>query len=155
LIGAMQAIRILRIAPTIGALAFADSKTLLYANLGRATAFLGGLAATLAGAHMAWIAGAGVAAEVVATVIAVLCVQAKHGVRAGIVIRPAVFTLCGIAGAFALAGTGWLDGDVAALAGMAVYLLTVLGAAWVFFPRAAPMVRELIAARRNRKSNKT
>jgi len=98
LVGA-EALRLMRLAPTLAALARADAQTSLRANLVRALAFpLAGASATV-GLPLPWIAACAFSAEVLAVSVAIARTQRRHGLPVRLSLAPcALFLVALVAG---------------------------------------------------------
>src|SRR5260370_6627706 len=82
LLGAMQAMRILRVAPTLAAMAFADTKNAMVCNMVRTSALAGVLYCSITGQALLWVAASGLAGEVLAFLTCVCRLQRCHSVSA-------------------------------------------------------------------------
>src|SRR5207247_896458 len=65
-LAAMQAVRIIRVTPTLGAIALGDTKNPMMSNVVRTPAFVLVLLVAAAGGPLAWIAACGLAGELLA-----------------------------------------------------------------------------------------
>ena len=98
----MQALRMLRIVPTIGAMAFGDTQNSMVANIWRTAAIPLALLTAALGAPVLLVAMAGVVGELLANVVSIH----RLARRQGIVVRssaPGLAVLIGLSGGFALA----------------------------------------------------
>ena len=87
-VAAMQAIAIMRIAPALGSMALADSKSLLIANIVRAAAIVLMIVAAVVQAPLMWIAVAGAGGELLSHLISVWLLRQLHGVPARLTLSP-------------------------------------------------------------------
>lgn len=78
----MQAFRIVRIVPTLGAMALGDTRNALLANLWRLLALPGAIAAAALGAPVVWLIVAGIGGELLATVASIARLSRRQGVSA-------------------------------------------------------------------------
>lgn len=76
----MQAFRIVRIVPTLGAMAMGDTRNALLANLWRLLALPGAIAAAALGAPVVWLIVAGIGGELLATVASIARLSRRQGV---------------------------------------------------------------------------
>lgn len=130
-LGAMQAIRLLRVGPTLGALANGDTWNSLMANIFRTLALPLSLGAALSGAPLVWIAAAGIVGEALAYIAAVFGAHRRHKLAARSVVRPVLFGCAAVVaalGARELAGGAWTT------------VLPVAAALMVVAPAVAVMV---------------
>jgi O-antigen/teichoic acid export membrane protein len=86
-LGVMQAIRLVRMAPTQAAIALGDTRNAMLSNCWRMSALAGALPAALAGADVVWIAAAGGAGEMAALVASITRLRRRQGVDATIWLR--------------------------------------------------------------------
>jgi hypothetical protein len=80
ILAAMQALRMIKVGPTLAAMSKGDTRTLMVTNIIRTLAFAGAIAAASVSAPLAWIALSGLAGEIVALVFALIRLRALHGV---------------------------------------------------------------------------
>lgn len=91
-LAAMQALRILRVAPTLAAMAYADTRNAMVSNIARSSALVGVLLAAASGRGLIWIAVSGFLGELLALAVCVCRLQLRHAVPAILCLRPfAVF----------------------------------------------------------------
>jgi O-antigen/teichoic acid export membrane protein len=95
-LAAMQAVRILRVAPVLAAVARADTVTSMVANVWRSCALAGMVAAAAAGAPLAWVAAAGLGGEVLAFLVSARRLRVRHGLPWGTTLAPAGVTSVGV-----------------------------------------------------------
>ncbi|MEM1329470.1 MAG: oligosaccharide flippase family protein [Planctomycetota bacterium] len=106
LIGAMQALRAVRVAPTLAAMSKGDTKMLMHANLVRVSGFVVAGLFAFRGDPITWIAAAGLGAEFAANLFCCVALR-KHGLAVLMTLRPTmVLVAAGVAGAAAAAGLG-------------------------------------------------
>lgn len=105
-LSAMWALRIFRQAPTLAAMAYADTRNAMVSNLSRSSALLGLLFVAATGRPLVWIAVCGFLGELVALVVCVWRLQLRHGVPAALCFRPfaAFFVGAGVSGLVVLGG---------------------------------------------------
>lgn len=94
-LAAMQAMRILRVAPTLAAMAFADTKSVMISNIARTSALAGVLFSSITGRSLVWVAASGLAGEILAFMTGIWRLQRCHSVAARLSLKP--FALCGLA----------------------------------------------------------
>jgi O-antigen/teichoic acid export membrane protein len=116
-LGAMWAVRIFRVGPTIAATALGDTQNAMVSNIARTFAFVGVLFVAAGGFSMAWIAACGFGGELLALAVCVFRLQREHRVPAGICLKPCAVSAAGIviAGLLALlgiGGAGWVSAFV-------------------------------------------
>jgi O-antigen/teichoic acid export membrane protein len=87
-LAAMQAMRILRVAPTLAAMAFADTKNAMICNIVRTTALAGVLFSSITGRSLLWVAASGLAGEVLAFLTCIWRLQRCHSVPARLSFQP-------------------------------------------------------------------
>jgi O-antigen/teichoic acid export membrane protein len=105
-LGAMWALRIFRVGPTLAAMALGDTENAMVSNIARTTAFLG-VPVVAATAHgLAWIAACGFGGELLAMATCVWRLEHKHAVPAAICFKPAAVAAAGMAVAAGLAAAG-------------------------------------------------
>jgi PST family polysaccharide transporter len=98
----MQGARLLRIVPTVAAMARSDTSNSMMANLFRIAALPLALLAAWFHLPIFWIAVAGAAGELFGLLYSLSRLQRKQSLRVGIAIGPALVTAACIAGAFFL-----------------------------------------------------
>jgi O-antigen/teichoic acid export membrane protein len=111
-LAAMWAVRIVRVGPTLAAMALGDTENAMVSNITRTTAFVGVLIVAATGHGLAWIAACGFAGELLALATCIWRLQRAHQVRAAICLKPAgiVFVSMAVAAGLAVAGiekAGW------------------------------------------------
>jgi O-antigen/teichoic acid export membrane protein len=145
-LAAMQALRIMRVAPTLAALALGDTKNGLASNVVRTSAFGLVLAAASAGASLQWISAAGCAGELCALAYCVWNLERKHGVSRRVCLKPAAFLTAALCSAGMLQHFGIAEGhgaiQVVSSLAFVVLLASVVFAA---FPRLRQDLRSLLA----------
>jgi O-antigen/teichoic acid export membrane protein len=115
-LGAMWALRMFRVAPTIAATALGDTKNAMISNVARTAAFVGVLIVAAAGYSLAWIAACGFGGELLALLVCVWRLQRQHAVAASLCLKPSVVSAAGMVAAI-LAATwvrtaGWVSAFV-------------------------------------------
>jgi O-antigen/teichoic acid export membrane protein len=105
-LSAMWALRILRTAPTLAAMAYADTRNAMVSNLARSSAFVGILLVAATGRSVVWIAVCGFLGELLALIVCVWRLQYHHEVPASICFKPfaAFFVGTGVAALVVVAG---------------------------------------------------
>jgi O-antigen/teichoic acid export membrane protein len=110
ILAAMQALRMIKVGPTLAAMSKGDTRTLMVTNIIRTAAFGGAIYAASVSAPLAWIALSGLVGEVVALAFALMRLRTLHGVPfgaslpgvliacIGILVSGAIFLLCRDAG---------------------------------------------------------
>jgi O-antigen/teichoic acid export membrane protein len=88
LLALSQALRVTRITPTLIAMSKGDTTNAMLSNLWRLGSILGVCAVASQGASMAWIAAMGVVGEALALTVAVWHLRRRHGVAAGLCLKP-------------------------------------------------------------------
>jgi len=122
-LAAMWALRIIRVAPTMTALALGDTRNSMWSNAARTVALAGVLLVASRGGGLSAIAICGLVGEVLALAVCLWRLQRQHGVPASLCLRPS-----------AVAGAGMLVAGLAAGAG-------VIHWGWMLsFPVAAALV---------------
>ncbi len=137
-LGAMQAVRIIRPAPTQAAIARADTRTPMLANALRSCALPAMGVTAAAGGALASIAACGLAGEVAAHLYSLVRVRRLHAVPLGAGLRPLFAAACAALAAAAASASlpteAWLARGAAALA------ISMAGAALVL-ALSAPLRR--------------
>jgi len=87
-LAAAQAIRVLRLGPSLAAMAKGDTRCLMYANICRMSGVAAALLAGFVRADLSWIAAAAVIGEVVAFPVPIVRLSRRHNLRIGICLRP-------------------------------------------------------------------
>jgi len=124
-LGAMWALRILRVVPTVAAMALADTHNSMISNVARTAALAGVLYASATGKPLVWIALSGFAGELLALAMSVWRLQREHGLAADALVAPfsvtfAGMSLAGVTIAGGLNTHGWLPATLATLGLMLV-----------------------------------
>ncbi len=148
-LGATQAIRMIRLTATSLLLALADTEVLLYANIARAVSLLGTLGVIISRMDLVWVAASALLAEAVALSVSLALLRRRHGFEISLLFGPALFSVAGIGGAFALRQVGLVSEDLAKIALAGLYALLVPAVASVVLPRFLPGLRTLLGARRS------
>jgi O-antigen/teichoic acid export membrane protein len=131
-LGAMWAVRILRVGPTLAAMALGDTENSLISNIARTTAFLGVLIVAATGHSLAWIAACGFGGELLALATCAWRLQQEHGVPAVICFKPAAMSAVGITIAAGLAAAGIEKGGWVAAFVISPALIAMLGLTMLF-----------------------
>ena len=109
-LAAMWAVRMVRVTPTLGAMALGDTVNSMISNILRSAAIAGVLAAAAFGSDLTWIAISGLTGEVMATIASLARLKRRNGVPAMLCLRPlSVSAVAMIAAglAFAFSGNTW------------------------------------------------
>jgi O-antigen/teichoic acid export membrane protein len=118
-LAAMWALRMVRQAPTIAAMALGDTRNAMWSNIARTIALAGVLFAAATGRQMVWIAISGFIGEVLALAVCLLRLHLHHGVPSSLCVRP-----------FAALGAGMLAAGLLSWGGIATLgLVSCFGAA--------------------------
>lgn len=80
ILAAMQALRMIKVGPTLAAMSKGDTRTLMVTNIIRTVAFGGAIAAASVSAPLAWIALSGLVGEIFALAFALVRLRQLHGV---------------------------------------------------------------------------
>jgi len=128
-LAAMQAMRILRAAPTVAAMAYANTKNAMICNIVRTSALAGVLFSSITGKSLLWVAACGLAGEVPALLTCVWRIQRCHSVPARLSLQPfAVCTLAILVGTTAVAvgvpHLGWLGAPLVSV-GLMIAMLSL------------------------------
>ena len=105
-LGAMWALRTIRIAPTLAAMSMGDTRNSMISNVARTLALVGVLLAAATGQPITWIAISGFLGELLALAVCVGRLQREHGVRAMLCLKPFSFAATGMI----IAGIVWAGG---------------------------------------------
>lgn len=136
LLGLAQAIRVVRIAPTVGALACGDSMGTLHANLGRGAGLIVAAGAVGMGGGMIAVAAGAVVGELIALTMATQRLASRSGMPVLPTVRiTTVVIMAGIAGWMLQEGwarLGWTDAAwveviICGIAGGLLALLSIAG----------------------------
>jgi O-antigen/teichoic acid export membrane protein len=129
-LAAMWALRMIRVTPTLAAMALGDTSNAMISNVLRSTALVGILCAAALGSHLYWISICGFVGEVMATGVSILRLRARSGIPVMLCVRPLFIAGAAMIGAGLIsgfAGKAWLPaiGSTALLVGLtAVAMLT-------------------------------
>lgn len=144
-LGAMQAIRILRIGPTITALAHADSRNSLRSNVARSLALIGALGATVLGAELYWLAVFGVLGELAALVVSVRLLRTVHGVAISSMRRQFLFVTGATLGAVLVQFLSPAGGGAISVWAAAGYCVGIMALSFKVFPTTISELRRIMA----------
>jgi O-antigen/teichoic acid export membrane protein len=133
-LAAMQAMRILRQAPTQAAIAQADTRNPLIANLARSLSLVAAMVAALVGAPLVWIAISGWAGETLALLTSTLRLRRLSGIRASACLIPALWSCLWLAGGIALVNLLVDPGIILLLTSCVLALTGFLSASAAVFP---------------------
>ena len=124
-LAAMQAARIIRTAPTLGAIALGDTRNLMMSNVLRTPAFVVVLLIASAGGSLPWIAACGLVGEVPALGYGLWRLWSRHRIAPRLCLGPCAVVAVGLAvGAAARRlGPDALGGATALLASVALVVL--------------------------------
>jgi acetyltransferase-like isoleucine patch superfamily enzyme/O-antigen/teichoic acid export membrane protein len=139
-LAAMQALRVIRVAPTLAAMARGDTQNSLVSNAVRTLALAGVLAVAAAGGSFLWIAAAGLAGEALALAACIVRLRQRHGLAIAFCLTPALVAAAAIAAAFAI---GERQGGAAVFWATALVASLVAGMLAVF-PRFREVSRALV-----------
>ena len=89
ILAVMQGIRILRVAPTLAAMAHGDTKNALFSNVCRCLSIVGLVWVAWSGRSIVWIAAMGLPGEALGFIYSVLQLRRQHGVALAGGIQPA------------------------------------------------------------------
>ena len=106
-LAAMQALRMLRQAPTLAAMAYGDTKNAMICNIVRTSALAGVIFSCITGRSLLWIAASGFVGELLALLTCVWRLQRRHSIPAKLSFQP-----------FAIVGFGMLLGTTAVVVGI-------------------------------------
>jgi O-antigen/teichoic acid export membrane protein len=126
-LAAMWALRIIRVAPTLAAMALGDSKNTMIANSARTLALIGMAVAAATGARLVWIAISGFGGELLGLAVSVWRLSRKSGMSPSLCAKPSAVAAAGVViSSFTVWGFG--DGLVAAIVScVGCIVLVVLG----------------------------
>ena len=88
-LAAAQSMRVLRLGPSVAAMAKGDTQCLMYANVFRLSGLVAAAVAALLGAPLSWIAAAAVLGEAIALPLPVMWLRRRHHLPANVLVRPA------------------------------------------------------------------
>lgn len=154
----MQAIRLIRVGPTLAAMALGDTQNMMISNIWRTSTLLLAFVAGMMNSDLLWIAAAGCMGEMLALGYSLLRLSHRQHLEVGLALRPAI-----VAGAWMIIGTvvaAWIGPDAAwsIVVGAAAALSLGLSFSMLVFPevrqqltQAARSARSLLySARRSR-----
>ncbi|MGE3109786.1 MAG: oligosaccharide flippase family protein [Phycisphaerales bacterium] len=132
-IGAMMAVWMVRVGPTLAAMARGDTVNALATNVTRALALVGVIAVAAAGLELKWVVACGIAGEIAALLVSTSRLSRKHGVPMGLTWKPMGLVVLAVALSAGIDlvwvtghGWGWTIAVVcAASAGVAVAAVVV------------------------------
>jgi O-antigen/teichoic acid export membrane protein len=112
-LGAMWALRIIRVAPTVAAMALGDTKNAMVSNIARTGALVGALMVAASGRGLLWITLCGFLGELLALATSVWRLERHHAVPATVCLKPLAIvvlsmTMAGLASLGGIARFGWL-----------------------------------------------
>jgi O-antigen/teichoic acid export membrane protein len=87
-LGAMWGIRIIRVAPTVAAIARGDTQNAMYSNVARSLAFVGMLLVAALGGRLAWISICGFLGELLAFTASLWRLRVRQSVPVSICLKP-------------------------------------------------------------------
>jgi O-antigen/teichoic acid export membrane protein len=130
----MWALRTVRVAPTLAAIARGDTRNAMVSNLARSSALLGMIVLAAAGRNMVWIAISGFVGEFLALVVCVWRLQLRHDVPAAACFRPyGAFSIgIGIAAIVAARGATKLGLTGNVLVACALAAMQIVAMAYLF-----------------------
>lgn len=133
-LSAMWALRILRVAPTLAAMAYGDTRNAMVSNLARSSALVGILFVAATGRSLIWIAVCGFLGELLALVVCVWRLQLQHGVPAALCFQPfaAFFVGAGVSALVVVGGITRLGLAPVFLSTACLVMMQVLGMTYLF-----------------------
>jgi O-antigen/teichoic acid export membrane protein len=137
ILGGAQAMRLLRVGTTCGAMALGDNANSMWANAWRVTGLGAALAVAALNAPLHWIAAVGLFGEGLAVAYSILRLRRRHGMRPGTCLRPALATLPAVVAAVLVCGFGFPLGVV----GTGLLTMGLLGLCFVLVLLTAPDLR--------------
>ena len=140
----MQMLRLVRVAPTIAALAFGDTVACLLANLGRAACFPALVFLAFSGQPLVRFVVVGCIGEVLALALLLGRTKRLHRLSVGLSLRPLLLSSGAVMGAGAIAAANGPNLSVAAVAGAGCVVVLSCLAALLLFP---DFRRRLISAK--------
>lgn len=146
-VAVMFALRLLRVAPTLAAMAMGDTRNAMISNVVRTVALVGVVAAAAVNAPLSWIAACGFLGEAAAIVVCTYRLQREHSVAASILFRPLLISMtgCAVAGLLYMA-TAKMGIFLLGSAAILILVLTVL-AMFIAFPNLREEVVALMPTR--------
>lgn len=142
-LAAMQGVRILRISPTLAALARADTVNPMLSNVVRSCAIGGMAAAAALHADLQWIAIAGLVGEVLAFLYSARRLRRKFAMPWATTLAPSALTFAGASAALAAAAAlSAFEGVLPSLLALATILIATVAGLLVAFPELRATVRE-------------
>jgi O-antigen/teichoic acid export membrane protein len=146
-LAAMWGVRIIRTAPTLAALAYADTKAVMLSNIIRSVALVGILFAAATGASLIWVAISGLVGELLALPALMWRISRLNGVRAKPCLRP-LFVLgfaMAVAGAASTSHPAGLGAFGLAFCTLLMATLTLCAMIWAI-PRMRHDLRAVVAS---------
>ena len=145
-LAAMQAVRIIRVTPTLGAIALGDTKNAMMSNAIRTPAFALVLLAAATGRPLPWIAACGLAGELFALAYCLWRLWSRHGVPIRLCLGPCAVVAVGLSVAAAAHGVGLAElGGVVTLVASAVLVGAVFSVMLVAYPPLRRDLQSLVA----------
>jgi O-antigen/teichoic acid export membrane protein len=92
----MWALRIVRVAPTLAAMALGDTKNTMIANFARTLALFGMATAAASGAGLVWVAISGFGGEALALVASVWRLSRNNGISPALCVKPVALVVFGM-----------------------------------------------------------
>jgi O-antigen/teichoic acid export membrane protein len=102
----MWALRTVRVAPSLAALAMGDTRNAMISNVARAMALVGVLVAAAWGAPLTWVAISGLVGELIATAVSLARLRRHYRLPVPLCLKPATVASIGMLGAAIAAVTG-------------------------------------------------
>jgi len=144
-LAAMQAVRIIRVAPTLGAIALGDTKNPMMSNAVRTPAFALVLLVAAAGGPLVAIAACGLAGELLALAYGLWRLWSRHGVAPRLCLGPCAVVALGLTGAAGAHTIGLAQlGGTVVLASSAVFVGAVFSAMLLAYPRLRTDLQSLV-----------
>jgi len=145
-VAAMWALRVLRAAPSVAAMARGDTRNAMVSNLVRSLALVGVLSVAAAGLPLSWIAACGFFGELLALAVNVGRLQRRHLVPAVLCLKPSLVCASGMAlAALAVFSGVPARGWVATLLVSSGIMMTVFLGMVYAFPRLRQDIRTIVS----------
>jgi hypothetical protein len=140
----MWAIRTLRVAPTLAAMAMGDTRNAMISNAVRTLAFPGVIAVASAGLPLSWVAACGVVGELLALAANLWRLSESHALAPGLYLRPSM--PCGLAATLATAAAvgGMTQSWSAAIVVSALLIGMSVSSMLYVFPKLRHAVRSIL-----------
>jgi O-antigen/teichoic acid export membrane protein len=144
-LAAMQALRIIRVAPTLGAMALGDTKNAMISNLARTLAFVCVLIVAAAGGPLQGVAAAGFAGELFALAVCLYGLSRNHAISARYCLEPCAVVTAGLVVAAIASRLGLGMWSAFAAIGLSAFLFgAVLTGMLIIYPELRTNLRTLL-----------